>query len=771
MKLMRLPVVFSLLLAGTLQAQSAQRFNAFTENRGQLVHTDQSPADEVLYTASAQGVNIYLCRNGFSYVPVEKQADGKSRAGARIDFRFRDHEPTAIEAHDAMPGTSNYYLAQCPNGITGVKAYRWILYRNVFPNIDVEFFLPEDGGFKYNFLLHPGARISDISIAILGTDALDYRPDQLQLYTSKDTLREHLPFSYVKKNDGTVNMLQCAYRLSRSESLELQYVALQDDPNTERVLDPWATFAGGNDTDDLFGVAMAPSNGVVTTGYTYSMNFPVSPGAMQDTSGGNYDVVVLRLDSSGQRIWSTYYGGAAYDGGSGIVWSDGLLLVTGNTASTDLPISANAWQPTKNVSYDAFVLRLDATGQRIWATYFGGSGGDQGISLATEPGGHFYLGGSSSSTDLPLHNLGYQTSLAGAIDAFLTKFDSTGVPYRSTYYGGGSGEDVHVIAVDDSMNVIICGGTFSAGFPVSPGAYQNFRNGSGDMYLVKFDSTGSRRFASFYGGFGIEDSWGLETDSAGNLYVAGFTSSSDFPMAGASWQNTSHGQSEIVLFRCDPAGYIQWSTYYGGSGNDYCYGMERKGDYLYITGKTASADFPVSSNAFQDSLVAQDDAYFVKFDTAGAMISGSFFGAQLSDVGNGITVDDSSMAYICGDTYSGNLPTTSGTMQPVYGGNEDGFVAKMNATQLPLGNSISTIATPQTGVQVFPNPAAGELFVHSEIEATSWELLDATGRSCGAAKISATDFLLPVSALAPGVYVLRILDTQGKAHSTRIVRN
>ncbi|MFE0565520.1 SBBP repeat-containing protein, partial [Priestia megaterium] len=241
------------------------------------------------------------------------------------------------------------------------------------------------------------------------------------------------------------------------------------------------------------GVSIAVDVGchAYVTGFTNSSDFPVTPGAFDTTFNGDNDAFVTKLNPKGSNlIYSTYLGGTAFDEGRGIaIDSKGNAYITGQTSSLDFPVTPCAFDTTYNGGeIDAFVTKLNPKGSNlIYSTYLGGSGNDQGVSIAVDANGcHAYITGVTNSTNFPTTPCAFDTTLNGSNDAFVTKLNSKGSNLIYSTYLGGTGSDLGIgIAIDAKGNAYITGQTSSLDFPVTPGAFDTTFNGVADAFVTK----------------------------------------------------------------------------------------------------------------------------------------------------------------------------------------------------------------------------------------------------------------------------------------------
>jgi hypothetical protein len=305
----------------------------------------------------------------------------------------------------------------------------------------------------------------------------------------------------------------------------------------------YCTYVGGSGTDNGNYLAVDSQGQLFVTGATNSTDFPTAL-AEQTRLNGNFDAFAAKLSVDGKVIYSTYFGGNAEDRGNLIsVDAQGNAYVSGRTASSDLPV-VNAVQKTySGGGFDALLLKLSPDGKLVFSTYLGGTGADAGGQTALDAAGNIYFTGTTNSTDFPVLRA-FQPKLAGGscasparlcYDAFLTKLSPDGSAVLYSTYLGGTGEENGTdgwgtVSVDATGFIYVAGRTNSTDFPVNNALQPAYGGGPFDNFVAKFSPDGAALIYSTYlGGSGDDAVYDMKVPSAGNLYISGFTASTDFP--------------------------------------------------------------------------------------------------------------------------------------------------------------------------------------------------------------------------------------------------
>jgi hypothetical protein len=386
----------------------------------------------------------------------------------------------------------------------------------------------------------------------------------------------------------------------------------------------YATYLGGNGDDRATGIAVDASGAAYVTGSTTSTNFPVV-GGFQAALAGATDAFVSKLSADGSSlVYSTYLGGSKDDNATAIaVDSTGAAFVAGTTASSDFVVTGP--QTTFGGQTDAFVVGIKADGSgRLYSTFLGGSGIDQAGGIALDPVGNAYVGGTTSSTDFPASTGALQTTLGGTLgksDGFVAEVLRSGSRFGYvTYLGGSLADSINAIAVDVNGNAYVAGSTLSVNlFPNNQNGAQPSIGGASDGFAAELNNAGNALIYGTYIGGGQSDSASaIVVDSTGSAYVAGNTTSSDFPVTSNATQQNLAGAQDGFLVKLNSVGQVfLFSSYYGGAQSDSVNGLgiDANSD-VYMVGQTASPNFPVllpSGSTLQAASNSLFDAFVAKY--------------------------------------------------------------------------------------------------------------------------------------------------------------
>lgn len=361
-------------------------------------------------------------------------------------------------------------------------------------------------------------------------------------------------------------------------------------------------------------------------GYTSASNFPVTTGAFQTSMSSSPDIFVTKLNTTGTGlVYSTYLGGSSSDYVYGMyVDKDGYAYMTGYTYSTNFPTSSGAYKtsPPYSGSANVYVTKLNPTGTALaMSSYLGGTSSySYGYSISADPDGNPYVTGYTYATNFPTTPGAYKTTTSYTPATFVTKFNASGTSLAySTFIPASSSTYAYGIAVNSNGEAAITGYTYATNFPITAGALQTTISTTPDAFVLKLNSTGSGLvFSTYLGGTSSDYGRGIATDATGNIYVAGYDYSSNFPgITADGYQKVLSTTPDAFLTAFSPTGTLLYGTFIGGSGSDYGYYFgcvaTNALNQVAVGGYTYSTNLPVTAGAYQTSISTTPDGWVAKF--------------------------------------------------------------------------------------------------------------------------------------------------------------
>ncbi len=500
-------------------------------------------------------------------------------------------------------------------------------------------------------------------------------------------------------------LLRCVLCLLTAVSLG---AAAQRSPRAGDLHFLYNGYIGGDRFDQPAAIARDPDGGIWVAGVTTSsIELPVQPDPFQFAVKGGRDVFLakyaVRPGGRAELLYWTALGGSADDLPAALaVDASGRVYVAGMTASTNFPTAGNAHQTSSGGGWDAFVAIIDpkrsGTESLIYSTYLGGPGVDAATAFALDPAaGLLAVGytGSGELSGLPAGTL--QPGNRGGWDAFIARLDPNRSPsLLFLSFLGGNSTDVATGVVFDgpSLKAWVAGYTLSTDFPIAGAALQAQPSGGGDGFLVEVDFNRSGldtlTYGTYFGGSGLDVPRALARDAAGAFWLAGYTLSADFPLAGPSPQRSLSGNADSFVARLDlsrPAPeFLTYSTYLGGTATDVAYALALlDGGAVALAGYTTSPDFPLRNAPAPNAVrFPGADAFVAILDPAAPESEALAWSAVLA--GSGTETATAILAapgdgfYLTGYTTSRNLPVTDGSGKPTPPGSAAGFLALAGAT-------------------------------------------------------------------------------------------
>jgi len=325
----------------------------------------------------------------------------------------------------------------------------------------------------------------------------------------------------------------------------------------------WATYIGGTTQNWVWDAQGDRFGNIYVAGA--SSNLPGTPGTYQPWSPSVKTPFLAKFTADGHFIWLTYYGNGGGAALAVTCLPDGSVCIAGNTEAPEGIASPGAYQMLPGGGIDGFVARMDSSGNRIWGTYYGGPLQDLLSSICADEESNIYTSGSTFSASGIASPGSFSNSLHGSMDACLAAFRADGQLKWATYFGGDGGEDALGVAAKQGK-VYLTGATNSPGL-ATPGVHQTSLGGAMDMFLTAFDTSGARLWCTYWGGEGTDYSNQVRRGvvlSGGDIFIATETNSTTGIATPDAYQPALAGAQDGALGRFSTEGQLIWSTYYGG---------------------------------------------------------------------------------------------------------------------------------------------------------------------------------------------------------------
>jgi len=592
-----------------------------------------------------------------------------------------------------------------------VAVYEGVRYRNLYAGLDL-LIQGEQG--RFNWWLEANhdlteaeysAALAEVQLTIEGADRLTPQESEVTINTALGEIA--VPLLGLKSHAVDTHPTIAGNTVTQPfvSQANLALAPLADNPS--QLI--WSTFIGGSN-DDRGGIIEVDSSGNIylTGGYTSSIDFPTTIGTYNTTSNGYYDIYVVKLNSNGKTLsYATFFGGTNLDEGYDIaIDSSNNAYLTGYTESNNFPTTVGAYDTTFNGGYfDVFVVKLNSSGTTLnYSTFLGGSDDDYGNAIEVDNSGNAYLTGYTYSTNFPTTSGAYDNTNNGFRDAYVVKLNGNGTAINyATFLGGNRADSAYAIALDNE-NVYVTGTSSSSNFPTTVGAYDITLDGYQDAFVAKLNSGGTDvDYATFLGSSNNTSSAAIAVDSNGNTYITG-SASSNFPASIGAYDTTYNGgNNDAFVIKLNSNGTnLSYASFLGGSNNDYGNAIEVDSNgNVYLTGSTASSDFPTVSEAYDRTYnggsIYGYETFMVKLNSNGTTLNYATFlgGSDGEERSSGIAIDNNGYVYLAGYTSSTNFPTTVGAYDTSYnGGGFDVFVSKLNISGALPPPTVTPINTP-----------------------------------------------------------------------------
>jgi hypothetical protein len=553
------------------------------------------------------------------------------------------------------------------SGNSGASALGKVVYPGLWEGIRLVYAPDKDGIAESTYEVGPGADVSRIRLCYNVPVALQ-KDGSLRFSFERGVLSESAPVAW-QEMDGKRVPVEVAFRVSGDE---VGFRVGAYDSSRPLIIDPtyaWHTFYGSAGDDFGHGLAVDAGGNVYVTGYSpATWNGPAGQPPLHTHSGGSTDLFVLKLNSSGDYLWHTFYGSASDDYGvelaldaGGNVYVTGWSLTTWNGPAAQAPLHAHS------DGYDLLVLKLNTSGAYQWHTFYVGTSAEFGWGLAVDAGGNVYVAGNSGDSDL-----------------YILKLNSSGAYQWQTFYGGLGKDFSRALAVDAGGNVYITGYSDASWLDFS-GTQVPLHTHSGgyDLFVLKLNSSGAYLWHTFYGSANTDEGHGLAVDTVGNVYVTGYSMATWNGPAAQAPLHTHSGGYDLYLLKLNSSGAYQWHTFYGSASNDDGWALALDaGGNVYVTGNSFATWNGPAGQAPIHTHSGGYDLFVLKLNNNGTYQWHTYHGSTNFDAGVAPAVDAVGNVYVAGySTATWNGPAGQ-TPLHAHGGSNDLFVLKMDQSLL-----------------------------------------------------------------------------------------
>ena len=650
-------LLFSIIIWGQKASDNSY---FFYENKGQIVDQNGKSNPNVKYLFNSNGLNVQLRNNGFSYDVYElekidnetiKQSNnfrntgfGKDdkkisykRKNHRVDIDLIQSNPNIeVVAEGASTDYENFYnIPNKPEGVTNVKRYKKVTYKNVYPNVDLVFFKPSDTSkvIEYNFIVNPGGKVSDIKIKFSGAKT-NLNSGKISMNLRFGEMQENIPLSWTE-NSSTKKNISVQYKDLGNNTYGFNSPV--NSSSDKIIIDPvptriWGSYLGGPGEESA-DITIDSDNNIYIFGWTQSTSNMATIGAYQTVFAGAMDAYINKVTKDGKRLWGTYYGKKYGDGATALDVDDNKNIYVSVDTDTPMPGRDSPFYVYKSIA----LLKFTPNGALTFEKTFTGNGTvNQSISLMYHNNSVYISGQTNSTSGLATSNAYMPNKPAGPYAGFIGKFSATnGSPDWLTYFGGDQATNLNKI-FGYNGGIELFGATRATDIPlVKP--FQNQNNGDSDGLYLKFSDAGNLLQSSYFGKAGFE--YYMNARRFGDVVI--FTGRSESITAEVRVFTVNTETQTILDYQTTPVyGWPQVYTYIDKVGN------------IFVSGHSDGIMGPnnpiTTPNAYMTATGPYIKAYYIKYNSNLIKQWGTFYGGDGGTQLPMITKDNEDYLYFWG---------------------------------------------------------------------------------------------------------------------------
>ncbi len=546
-----------------------------------------SQQDDVHFIARIGSMHVWCRSSGFSIVTLSR-SDEFVRT-QRLDIEFASQPARIIPSGQR----AEYYRMIQNSNATVYRAFDTVRYVGIADGVDLQLRWSPTG-LKYDVLVSPGSDLAAVRLRVCGgrLKSLCRHTGALRIESGTEEFLDAAPVAFQPAPGGSMNPIDVRYSIIDDTTFGYRIVGSYD-PTLPIVIDPaivWSSYLGGSQEDAANDLTLDGTGNIYLCGNSLSIDFP-----LRGTSAnrGRQNIVIAKFSANGQHLWSTYYGGERDEVAKTIVWDESsqMLYVGGWSSSPSIILDA-PFPNRAGGAFDAVVLAFTTDGAFVRGTFLGGSREELINALAVRRDGSLVAVGRTNSRDFPIAQA-QQATITGDNDIFVTVLALPTLSVLwSTYYGGTAFDEAYSVTTSPTGSVFVTGVTVSTDFPTA-NAYQPVAQPLDNAFILALSSSGRRLWSTYLGGSDY-DLGNRIVYWNGSLFLAGTTSSSDFPIAGdniAQREKSGFNDAFVVSFR--ETGELLWSTFWGGRAAESGFSLCVLDDgSIALTGSTSSPDFP-----------------------------------------------------------------------------------------------------------------------------------------------------------------------------------
>lgn len=429
--------------------------------------------------------------------------------------------------------------------------------------------------------------------------------------------------------------------------------------------------------------------------------------------------------------------------------SDNAVYVGGSATQNPLATTEGAYQEIFGLGdTDGIFAKFNSDGTRAWGSYFGGINGENVLDMAVSNDGHLYLTGSAFSSEAVATPGAFQETFGGGYDGFISKFTTDGDIVWSTYYGGSDNDGFLSVIVDNAGDILVAGESSSPESLATPGVHQTQMAGDYDGIIIKFNPEGQRIWATYLGGTGNDYLRSIDVDPSDHIYATGTAGPTGISTPGAHVETVNFSAGTLTKFAAN--GTRVWGTYLSPSDSEGFSCKVNNAGKIFVAGTTSAFAGIATPGAYlEENATGTPKAYLMKFTTDGIRDWGTYYGGDLMTRCYKATLLPNDHVYMVGETFAPSGIATSGAHQEILGGSRDAYIVKFDAS----GTSIHVLEQSAISFDIFPNPAHDQFQLRTQ-HPGEFDLLDISGKRVRSFRTTQPTTVINAP-LAAGIYFLR----------------